>query len=79
MDDTAPMDRIVTLADRKAAAAGRRQRAVAELRRALDAYADAHGGRGDEVDDEVDEGFAVFGLGGRVFCVSRLHVEHFVA
>jgi predicted nucleotidyltransferase len=39
------MDRIVTVAERKAAEAARRQHAVAELRRALDAYARAHGGR----------------------------------
>jgi len=39
------MDGIVTLAERKAAEATRRSRAVAELRRALDAYARAHGGR----------------------------------
>lgn len=39
------MDGIVTLAERKAAEATRRQHAVAELRRALDAYARAHGGR----------------------------------
>jgi len=45
MVDTAPMDGIVTLAERKAAEATRRQRAVAELRRVLDAYARAHGGR----------------------------------
>ena len=45
MADTVPMDRIVTLPERKAAEAARRQRAVAELRRALDAYARAHGGR----------------------------------
>jgi len=45
MADTAPMDRIVTLTERKADEATRRQRAVADLRRALDAYASAHGGR----------------------------------
>jgi predicted nucleotidyltransferase len=45
MDDTASMHGIVTLAERKAAEATRRQRAVADLRRALDAYASAHGGR----------------------------------
>jgi len=45
MADTASMDRIVTLTERKAAEAARRQRAVADLRRALDAYASAHGGR----------------------------------
>jgi predicted nucleotidyltransferase len=45
MVDTAPMDGIVTLAERKAAEATRRQRAVTELRRILDAYARAHGGR----------------------------------
>jgi predicted nucleotidyltransferase len=39
------MDRIITVAERKAAEATRRQRAVAELRRALDAYARAHCGR----------------------------------
>ncbi len=39
------MDRIVTLAERKAAEATRRRRAVGELRRALDAYARTHGGR----------------------------------
>ena len=39
------MHRVVTLAERKAAEAGRRQRAVTDLRRALDAYAHAHGGR----------------------------------
>ena len=39
------MDRIVTLAERKAAEATRRQRAVVELRDALAAYARAHGGR----------------------------------
>jgi predicted nucleotidyltransferase len=45
MDDTSAMDRIVTVAERKAAEAARRQRAVAELRGALDVYARAHGGR----------------------------------
>lgn len=45
MDDTASMERVVTLTERKAAEATRRQRAVAELRRALDDYARAHGGR----------------------------------
>jgi predicted nucleotidyltransferase len=45
MVDTASMDRIVTVAERKAAEATRRQRAVAELRGALDAYARTHGGR----------------------------------
>jgi predicted nucleotidyltransferase len=45
MVDTWPMDRVVTLAERKAAEAARRQRAVADLRCALDAYARAHGGR----------------------------------
>ncbi len=39
------MDRIVTVAERKAAEATRRQHAVAELRRVLDGYARAHGGR----------------------------------
>jgi predicted nucleotidyltransferase len=43
--DTASMDRVVTLTERKAAEAARRQRAVAELRRALDTCASAHGGR----------------------------------
>src|SRR5580700_11265611 len=45
MVDTAAMDRIVTVAERKAAEAMRRQRAVADLRRVLDAYARGHGGR----------------------------------
>jgi predicted nucleotidyltransferase len=45
MIDTSPMDGIVTVAERKAAEATRRQCAVAELRRALDSYARAHGGR----------------------------------
>lgn len=39
------MDRIVTLAERKTAEGARRRRAVAELRRVLDAYARTHGGR----------------------------------
>ena len=43
--DTWPMDRVVTLTERKAAEATRRQRAVGDLRRALDDYARAHGGR----------------------------------
>ena len=43
--DTWSVDRIVTLTERKAAEAKRRQHAVADLRRALDAYARAHGGR----------------------------------
>jgi predicted nucleotidyltransferase len=45
MADTAAMDRIVTLTERKADEAARRQRAVADLRHALDAYASTHGGR----------------------------------
>jgi predicted nucleotidyltransferase len=45
MVNTCPMDRIVTVAERKAAEAARRQRAVAELRSALGGYARAHGGR----------------------------------
>jgi|HubBroStandDraft_6_1064221.scaffolds.fasta_scaffold2557857_1 predicted nucleotidyltransferase len=45
MADTEAMDRIVTVAERKTAEAARRQRAVADLRCALDAYARAHGGR----------------------------------
>jgi predicted nucleotidyltransferase len=45
MVDTWPIDRIVTVAGRKAAEAIRRQRAVADLRGVLDAYASAHGGR----------------------------------
>ena len=45
MVDTEAMDRIVTVAERKAAEATRRQRAVADLRRVLDTYARAHGGR----------------------------------
>ena len=45
MTDTVPMDRIVTLAERKAAEAARRNQAVAELRRELQAYASAGGGR----------------------------------
>jgi predicted nucleotidyltransferase len=45
MVDTKAMDRIVTVAERKAAEATRRQRAVVDLRRVLDAYARAHGGR----------------------------------
>jgi hypothetical protein len=48
------MDRIVTLAERKAAEATRRQHAVTELRLALDPYARAHGGR-----------FLLFGSAGR--------------
>ena len=45
MIDPRAMDRIVAIAERKAAEATRRQRAVAELRCVLDAYARAHGGR----------------------------------
>jgi predicted nucleotidyltransferase len=45
MVNTCPMDGIITVAERKAAEATRRQRAVAQLRRALDGYARAHGGR----------------------------------
>jgi predicted nucleotidyltransferase len=43
--DTAAMNRIVTVAERKTAEATRRQRAVADPRRVLDAYACAHGVR----------------------------------
>jgi predicted nucleotidyltransferase len=45
MPDMSRMDGIVTLSERKAAEATRRQRAVGELRLALDAYGRAHGGR----------------------------------